>query len=141
MAAASKSTWPFSCHALQSLAPALLLIVYFPPTLLAKEYTPFATVVVGTEAPVAPSTIFGTAAAAPAHGDSKTTSPPTVDSREIGATVPAVSIDPDTRNAPYVRSVLKEAAPRAVTFHTGKNRMRPPTTSSESHNVQDRHTR
>ena len=81
------------------------------------EYTPGETTV-----GVAPVTV----GADPGHGDSKTASPPISDTRVMGPTVPLASMAPDTRNAPYARSVVNEAAPRAVAFHTGKNRIRPP---------------
>eukprot|EP00040_Diaphanoeca_grandis_P038770 m.257306 g.257306 ORF g.257306 m.257306 type:complete len:88 (-) comp35158_c0_seq1:2976-3239(-) len=80
-----------------SCSTQLLLMVYLPPTVLVKEYTFDEILVAATAAPLA-STIFG--AAAPVHGDSKTTSSPTSDVREIGENVPSAATPAETTNAP-----------------------------------------
>ena len=93
----SVSITPASYNPGKRAATPYPVMVYVPPALVGNEYTPGDTPVTATAAPLA-STTRG--AAAPAHGEANTTSPPTSDASATGATRPAPSTDAVTRKAP-----------------------------------------
>lgn len=79
--------------------------MYVIPAVVGNE-TIFPLVVVVTVCP-----LLSLTTSPEAHGDSTTHAEPTSLTIVTGATVPSALIDADTRNAPYARNVVKEAAP------------------------------